>query len=890
MDAERYRRAKAIVLEALALSADERSRLLAQRCAGDAELRQEVESLLSHEAAVAPALDRPLGSQLEAMRASFAAQSLPRRLGKYELLEHIGAGGMGEVYRARERGPIEREVAVKLARAGATDARFLARFEWERRSLARMDHPHIAKVFDTGADESGRPYVVMELAEGESILVYADRQRLALRERILLFLKVCRAVQHAHERSVLHRDLKPSNILVRTRDGAPSPTIIDFGIAKALDDSRIDDLELTVVGQRVGTPAYMSPEQLRGESDAVDTRSDVYALGIVLYELLAGRHPFAAESANERELLQHRTAGALAPSTALSEAQALAELARQRSTTSGRLRRALRGDLDTICLKALRPERERRYASVAHLCDDLERYLDRRPVLARPDSLAYRASKAMRRHPIYTGAAAALALFVVAGLIGLGYHAERLQRERDRARAAEREAQQQAQNAEQVAGFLESMFTGADPVLGGEGELSARDLLLQGSDRLRTELVDQPLLRGRMLRVIGASLHGLAAHADAERTLREGITLLDSLATPEMLMERAALRTVLGNAFHDQGDYAAAESTSRQAVALYRQLEPGGGPRTVVELGQLAIDVQAQGRLDPAVAIFEESIAMGTAVNGPDDPEVAYARNMLGYVQYKRGEYRAALELMEQSLASQQRDSTTLKTDVAGALNNLGGLHLELGNYEPAERYLTRAESIYVAVYRDEHPTIARAYQNLGKLYARTGRVDEGLRKIEAGYAMNLRVLGPENPYTSRAMASWIEGLQIAGELPRAERLARQNLTLRVRILGEEQLLTGQARRQLGDILLEEGNLNEAAPLLDRVLRDLEAEFASHHPEVLTARLSWARLQALRGDRELACASADRLLESLREIFNAQHPDVLAAAALAAECAPAGVR
>jgi serine/threonine-protein kinase len=890
MDADRYRRAKAIVLEALALSPVERTRLLDARCDGDAALRQEVESLLSQEAAVAPALDRPLGSQFEAMRASFAAQSLPRRLGKYELLEHIGAGGMGEVYRAREHGPIEREVAVKLARAGATDARFLARFEWERRSLARMDHPHIAKVFDTGADEFGRPYVVMELAEGESILVYADRERLGLRERILLFLKVCRAVQHAHERSVLHRDLKPSNILVRTRDAAPAPTIIDFGIAKALDDSRSDDLDLTLVGQRVGTPAYMSPEQLRGDSDAVDTRSDVYALGIVLYELLAGRHPFAAESANERELLQHRTAGALAPSTALSEAQALAELAGQRNTTPGRLRRALRGDLDTICLKALRPERERRYASVAHLGEDLERYLDGRPVLARPDSLPYRTSKAIRRHPIWTGAAVALTLFVVAGLVGLGYHAERLQRERDRARSAEREAQQQAQNAEQVADFLQSLFTGADPVLGGEGELSARDLLLQGSQRLRTELADQPLLHGRMLRVIGASLHGLAAHAEAERALREGIALLDSLAMPESLEERALLRTVLGNALHDQGNYAAGESISTQAVALYRQLEPGGEPRTVVELSQLAIDVQAQGRLDPAIALFEESIEMGIAVNGPDDPEVAYARNMLGYVQYKRGEYRAALSLMEQALASQVRDSTTLEVDLGSSLNNLGGLQMELGDYASAERYLTRAESIYVAVYREEHPAIARAYQNLGRLYTRTGRMQEGLRKIEAGYAMNRRVLGPENPYTSRALASLAEGVQASGYFARAERLMRENLAFRIRTVGDEHASTRQARRALGELLLERGDLAEAASLLERVLRELEQAFPSHHPEVLTARLALARLQARRGDRELACSSAHSLLGSLREIFSAQHPDVEAAAALVAECTPAGGR
>jgi serine/threonine protein kinase len=451
MNPEDFARVKAILIAARELPRDQRAAFLERECGDDAALRAEVESLLAHETG-APSLigtgglGRGLGAELPRSLARALGEETPERIGPYRILEVLGEGGMGTVYRAEQTEPIRREVALKLVRRGLDGTRAAARFEVERRALALMNHPNIARVLDAGTDETGRPYFVMELVRGDPITSFCDREKLSVRERVELMIPICRAVQHAHRKGILHRDLKPSNVLVAREDGKPVPKVIDFGIAKAVQDTPAPGTLLTAEGQLVGTPEYMSPEQAGVIEAEVDTRTDVYALGVILYELLTGRRPHRFRNATPLEL--HRVLSRdepEKPSTACTRepeeaASVAANAGRARGVSPTRLRRELAGDLDTIVLMALRREPERRYGSAEHLAEDLRRYLDGLPVLARKDTVRYRAGKFARRHRVAVGAAAVLVLSLAVLAVTMTVQSARVARERDRAVVAEARA------------------------------------------------------------------------------------------------------------------------------------------------------------------------------------------------------------------------------------------------------------------------------------------------------------------------------------------------------------------------------------------------------------------------------------------------------------------
>jgi serine/threonine protein kinase len=450
---------KAILLEARTLSGAARAAYLDRVCDGNPSLREEIDSLLAFESVVPSVMDD--GKLLDRLNAkgdtpgeiptadldvdpsvafSTASASVPTEpVGPYRLVEVIGEGGMGVVYRAEQTVPIRREVALKLIRRGLDTDRIVARFDSERQALARMEHPSIARVLDAGASADGRPYFVMELVQGAPITEFCDRERLILRDRIKLAIAVCHAVQHAHQKGIIHRDLKPSNILVATHDGIHTPKVIDFGIAKAIEDPLTDYTLLTRAGQFIGTPDYMSPEQAGALDVDVDTRTDVYALGVLLYELLSGRRPHQFERRTQDEVQAVlRDQQPDRPSTSLNarrlltrsattiDTELLAKIAERRRTTGDRLRRQLVGDLDNIVLKAMQKEPARRYGSIEQLADDLQRYLDGKPVLARPDTWTYRTSKFVRRHAVGVGVAAAAAIMLVTFAVVMAVQSARI--------------------------------------------------------------------------------------------------------------------------------------------------------------------------------------------------------------------------------------------------------------------------------------------------------------------------------------------------------------------------------------------------------------------------------------------------------------------------------
>ena len=478
-DSERQRRVETLHSAALQLDAGERDTFLRQACGGDAELRRAVESLLAYE----PELDGFLeGPPLPTVVLDQAAAQPPRWAGQtlrtYRLLQPIGSGGMGEVWLAEQKQPVRRRVALKLIKAGMDTREVVARFESERQALALMDHPAIAKVFDAGSTEQGAPYFAMEYVDGIPITAYCDTHRLSTRERLELFMHVCEGVQHAHQKAIIHRDLKPTNILVGEVDGRPVPRIIDFGLAKATAQGLTAETLFTRAGAIVGTPGYMSPEQADSSGVDVDTRTDVYSLGVVLYELLVGALPLDFRKVAFGEIVKRlREDEAPRPSAKLREQSGAT--AKNRGSEIPALARQLRGDLDAIALKALEKERSRRYATPAELAADIGRYLRHEPVLAHAPGAAYRASKYVRRHWVAVAVAGGLLVVLISFGIAQTLQLRQTTRERDR-------ATRERDRADRIAAFMTGMFKVSDPSVARGNSITAREILDKASKEIDT--------------------------------------------------------------------------------------------------------------------------------------------------------------------------------------------------------------------------------------------------------------------------------------------------------------------------------------------------------------------------------------------------------------------
>jgi eukaryotic-like serine/threonine-protein kinase len=649
--------------------------------------------------------------------------------GPYRLLQRLGEGGMGEVWLAEQLRPVRRQVAVKLVKAGMDTAHVLARFDAERQALALMDHPAIAKIFDGGCTPDGRPYFAMEFVRGDAITRYCDSNRLAVRDRLALFIQLCDGVQHAHQKGIIHRDLKPSNVLVSAVDGKVTPHIIDFGIAKAMTLPLTDQPLFTGIGGFLGTLEYMSPEQAEMSSLDIDTRSDIYALGVVLYELLTGQLPFESTQLREAGIDGfRRTIRELDPPTPSTRITGgspdLITAAERRQTQPAKLVSLLRGDLDWITMKALEKDRSRRYQTVNALALDIGRHLNDEPVLAGPPSTLYRARKFVRRHRLGVTAAAVLLVTLAAFAVVTAMQAGRIVRERDRANV-------EAATARQVSDFLVGLFRVSDPSEARGRSVTAREILDKGARDL-AQLQGEPDVQARLQATIGTVYTSLGVYDAALPLVQQAVATRlrifgadhpDTLAATNDLanlywfLERYTdaeplFRDVierrtrvlggehpdtlkvtydLASLFGRQKRWVEAEQLQRQILAVQQRTLGTDHPDTLASLNNLGAYLRGLERLAEAAAIGAELVAARTRVLGVDHPSTILSTANLAVVHDLMGEHARAESLYIQSEERLRRVLGETHRTTAQTRLNYSGMLFRQGRYAEAEQFALKA-------------------------------------------------------------------------------------------------------------------------------------------------------------------------------------------------------
>jgi len=837
-----------------------------------------------------------------------------KSIGPYHLIRKLGEGGMGQVWLAEQTVPIKRQVALKLIKVGRYDESVLQRFYAERQSLAMMDHPSIAKVFDAGATSDGQPYFVMEYVPGQPITAYCDRKRLTIRERLELFIKVCEGVQHAHQKAIMHRDLKPANILVVEVDGKPVPRIIDFGLAKAASP-QLDGETLALMTQAggwVGTPGYMSPEQADAGVMDVDTRTDVYSLGAVLYVLLTGSLPFETVKQKFDEFLRRlRDEDPLRPSSKVSgNKETSKSSAEARGAEPKQLVTMLHGDLDWITMKALEKDRARRYGSPMELAADIGRYLGNEPVSARPASVGYRAKKYVLRHKALVAGAAAVFLVLVAGVITSTWQAVK-------ARRAEAQAKQQSAIAQAVNDFLQNdlLAQASAAVQSGtigkpDSDLKVRTLLDRAAAKIEQKFDQQPEVEASIRNTIGDTYERLGEYPESRDQLERALALrrkalgnenpqtlntayllawvakdqgkyaeAESLYSQTLEIQRRVLgpehpdtlRSMQGLAvlYSDQGKYAQAEALSSQALEIRQRVLGPEHPDTLRSMAGLARLYYAQNKYAEAAALRNKVLDVERRVLGPEHPDTVAGMGNLAAVYQQQGKYAEAEALYRQTLEIQRRVLGSAHPDTLGSMGNLALVYYNQRKYAQAETLFNQTLEIQRRALGPENPETLRTMNSLASDYSAQGKYAEAESLLTKTLEAQRRLLGPENPETLSTMDSVAEGYRDQGKYAQAEALYGQTLELERRVLGPESADTLASMNGLALTYYLQGNYSQAEADLTRTLAGQRHTLGAENPDTMESVADLALVYVSEGK----FAASEPLAREAVELYQKQQPD-----------------
>ena len=845
MDAEAWQRARALFERLADAPPHTWEAQLQAWCPDDAALRADVLALLQADAQAAgdaTAIAAQAPALLEAAAAAEDAAATARlagtRLGAFVLQRELGHGGMGQVWLAeRADGAFRQRVAIKLLRNHWDRDEDVARFRAERQILAGLQHPNIAHLVDGGVSAAGLPWLALEFVEGSDLRSHCDARRLDLVQRLCLFLTVCAAVSHAHQRLVVHRDLKPSNILVGA-DGAVK--LLDFGIAKLLD------AETAASATRVFTPEYAAPEQVRG--DAVTTAVDVYALGLLLYELLTGRRPYRVEhstpAAYEQAILQQEPTRPSLAVTRAGEDVAADELAARRHLDPRRLRRELRGDLDAIVLKALRKEPAQRYASVADLATDVQAWLERRPVAARRGTWRYRSGRFLRRHALAAGLAALAVLGLSGGLVvALAQRAEaRHQRDLALAEVAKSRA---------VLDFMNGLFQAADPEEARGTSLSARELLERGAARIRDVLRDQPGARAELLTALGQAQRGLGLYEESLPLLQEAAALAHEVGD-EATAFAAGLQ-------HAEALHALARF--KEEIELVGTLgaatEDAPGRRADLDLRR-GLALQALNRLDEAADAYAAALQARRMAFGDADWRTQEVRLRQVSLLSLRQRHREALPLAQAVVDAVRRVTADADPHLADALNALAMVQTNLGQLESAEALRREELALVQRLYGASHPRTVSAENDLASVLYAQFRFEEAAALFDRVLAARRAKYGSDSPHVALVAnnLAWCE-LDL-GHGARARELAAEALQIRRAQYGDAHHATAASLRALGASELALGQLGEAGTHLRDAVASYEAALGPTSRSLLPVLDDLVRWELLAGAPAPRCATAQR--------------------------------
>jgi len=875
MEAERWREINRVYHLARDLDRHARVRFVKKACAGNKPLERGVLSLLEHADETGSFLEEPpvavVGKTLATPAGASETEASPRvplpaAIGSYRVIRLLGEGGMGIVYEAEQEQP-RRLVALKVIKPGFATGPRLRRFENEAHALGRLQHPGIAQIYAAGTADSGlgpQPYFAMELIRGLSLQEYARANSLNIRQRLALMVKICDAVQHAHERGLIHRDLKPGNILV---DETGQPKVLDFGVARVMDSEQPATRE-TYLGQIIGTLAYMSPEQVLADPLQVDTRSDVYSLGVILYELLAGRLPYKV---SDRQLHV-----------------ALRTIREDDPTSLSSINRDYRGDVETIAGKALEKDKARRYSSAAELAADIQRYLEDQPIAARAPSSAYQIQKFARRHKALVAGVAAVFVVLTGGIVASTSQAIRANREgraalqaRDRASAAQRAATQErdrALKAERTATSERNRALAAEAQV-----VEQRDRVLlekkRADDAAAAAQAVNNFLENDLLAQASARVQSRPdTKPDPDLKVR---TALDRAAAriqgkfDRQPNVEASIRQTIGKAYFDLGVYPEAQAQLARAVELRRRVLGPDQPDTLSSMNELADAYRAQAAYSQAEPLLTKVLETRRRVLGEEDPATLASMNALANLYLNQGKYKQAEPLLVKALDVQRRVLGPDHPDTLASLHDLADTYEEEGKLGQAERLAIQALEARRRVLGEEHPQTARSMNLLGWLYREEGNLAQAETLLSEAVAVQRRVLGEEHSDTLTSMNNLAVVYRGEGKYAQAEAVYTRVLEIRRRVLGAEHANTLISMNNLAVLYGYEGKFAQAEPLYSEALDIQRRLLGEENPTTLHFMANLGALYRSEGKYAQAEAALTRSLDLRRKVLGEAHPETL---------------